>query len=37
MNSRIFEIFKFQFRPPLKILLGRWNIHNQVQTKLKIK
>ncbi len=37
MNARIFEIFKLQFRPPVKILLGRWNIHNQLQTKLKIK
>ncbi len=37
MNARFFEIFKFQFRPPVKILLGRWNIHNQLQTKLKIK
>ena len=37
MSTRIFEIIKNQFQPPIKILLGRWNIHNQSQTKLKIR
>ena len=38
MNSlRILNIFKHLYSPHLKVNLGRWNIHNDSQTILKIK
>lgn len=38
MNSiGIIKIFKHVFSPHVKTPLGRWNIHNHVETALKIK
>jgi len=38
MNAlRITNIFKRMHSPHVKIILGRWNIHNDSQTILKIK
>lgn len=33
----IIKIFKHVFSPHVKTPLGRWNIHNNVETALKIK
>lgn len=33
----IIKIFKHVFSPHIKTPLGRWNIHNHVETALKIK
>ena len=38
MNSlRILNIFKHLYSPHVKVNLGRWNIHNESETILKIK
>ena len=38
MNAaRILDIFKRIYSPQVKFHLGRWNIHNETQTMLKIK
>ena len=38
MNSlRILNIFKHPYSPHIKVNLGRWNIHNDSETNLKIK
>ena len=38
MNSlRILNIFKYLYSPHVKVNLGRWNIHNDSETILKIK
>lgn len=33
----IIKLFKHVFSPHIKTPLGRWNIHNHVETALKIK
>jgi len=38
MNSRsIISIFRCVYFPPVKMHLGRWNIHNDKETILKIQ
>jgi hypothetical protein len=36
-TTRITDIFKRMFLPHVKTPLGRWNIHNHIETSLKIK